>query len=225
MEQLERDRLATLDEAARVRLDAVVDELAARFGLQAAETGRLLVALSNLVGWPDLDPESRRPLPHPRLDIPASEVAARSLRAELAIRDAEFYALAQRRLSEAQAVNTRDREALTQELAAERGRRDAEAQRLARLKVPVSREAGATRRLNQPLAGLPAATITSTQIGPIAVPLVVPLGSDESFARQRRNLAARIYAAVHGKRVAEPNRAAPNETREFKAWLTTLAGP
>lgn len=224
LEQLERERTTALDTEARARLSGLVDELAVAFRERAPETGRLLVALSDLVGWPDRDPNGRRPLPFPRFDVPASELAAQTYRREIARRDEAFYALAARLQQEAEAQNAMALTQLARDLEAERARRDADAERLARQRVPPLTDAGATRRLNLPMPGLPSVSIRATPPPSLAVPSIRPAPSQTEFPRQRALEAARILAAVRG--TVTPRGTSPSDfPTDLKAWLDSLAGP
>lgn len=222
VDRLESEMLGDLDERRKKLLESTFASLRPIFEEYAQRRTAPLVRLSLYAGFPDPDPNSRRPLPEAEKFALARAKDAVDKRKQLQQIEAWYQAQVEGALQKAsddiseQIVNLRI-ELERQRLDAEtRARREAAAQvntELADINPSLAQSA--------PLV-LKASPGETVRVASGRSPLVISPPPDRSAtilrqAREQARLDAKVWAATEGYRLSE-SRSAPDKTDEFLAW-------
>lgn len=230
VEQTARQLRSDLADERRRSLDQAYAELRSVFEVHAALKGRLPWELAALVGFPDPDPNSTRPLTFARSDrLNPRRVKAKTYRERIAEIDAQYVAARDRLLSRVADASREEAEAIERRidamLADARNRAAAEAQRLAASRGHGTLDARNAAR-DERLEEQPAASVTVSAVPPVPVPkLQSPrMNVIDSEAWNRALLV--LWARSHGYRIARTGERARDATEEFSRWRATyLLGP
>lgn len=230
VEQTARQLRVDLADQQRQSLDQAYAELRSVFEVHAALKGRMPWELASLVGFPDPDPASTRPLTFARSDrLNPRRVKAKAYRERIAEIDAQYVAARDRLLSRVADASREEVATVENRIAAmlaeARSRAAAEAQRLAASRGHGTLDAR-NAALDERLEAQPAASVTVAAIPPAPLPKLKPPRLDviDSEAWNRALLV--LWARSHGYRVARAGERARDATEEFSRWRAAyLLGP